>query len=261
MSADAWDPEQYHRFAAERRQPFDDLKALCMPVPEGTIVDLGCGSGELTAELHRDLRAAHTLGVDRSAAMLAEAARWAEEVPGLTFEEADLSTWVGAGVDLVFANASLHWVPDHEGLLARLRRSLARGGQLAFQVPATFGHPSHVLAAEVAKEPAFAVPGGHDVARPGDAVLAPARYAEILNALGAVQQQSRLQVYGHQLASVEAVVEWVRGSLLTPIRSKLDDATFDAYVDRYRERLLEELGQQRPYFYAFSRILCWARFP
>ena len=142
-----------------------------------------------------------------------------------------------------------------------LRRALARGGQLAFQVPATFGHPSHVLAAEVAKEPAFAVPGGHDVARPGDAVLAPARYAEILNALGAVQQQSRLQVYGHQLASVEAVVEWVRGSLLTPIRSRLDDATFDAYVDRYRERLLEELGQQRPYFYAFSRILCWARFP
>jgi trans-aconitate 2-methyltransferase len=257
---DPWDPEQYHRFAAERRQPFDDLKSMCMPVAGGRIVDLGCGSGELTAELHRDLRAAETLGVDRSEAMLAEAARWADEVPGLGFEPGDIAAWHGSGVDLVFANASLHWVPDHEGLLARLRESLAPGGQLAFQVPATFSHPSHVLAAEVAAEPPFAA-AGNEVARPGDAVLTPARYAEILHGLGAVQQSVRLQVYGHLLGSVEAVVEWVRGTLLTPVRSRLDDATFDAYLDRYRERLLEVLGQQRPYFYAFSRTLCWARFP
>jgi trans-aconitate 2-methyltransferase len=258
---DAWDPEQYRRFAAERRQSFDDLKALCMPVVGGTIVDLGCGTGELTAELHRDLRAADTLGIDRSEAMLAEASRWADEVPGLHFELTDLSTWQGSAVDLVFANASLHWAPDHAGLLGRLRASLAPGGQLAFQVPATFGHPSHVLAAEVAAEPAFAPAGGVEVGSPGTSVLTPARYAEILHALGAVQQHARLQVYGHELPSVEAVVEWVRGSLLTPVRARLDEATFDTYVTRYRERLLEELGQQRPYFYAFSRILCWARFP
>jgi len=169
--------------------------------------------------------------------------------------------WRGSGVDLVFANASLHWAPDHAGLLARLRASLAPGGQLAFQVPATFGHPSHVLAVEVAAEPEFAPVAGNDGASPGASVLTPARYAEILHALGAVQQHARLQVYGHELASVEAVVEWVRGTLLTPVRARLDEATFDRYVARYRERLLEELGQRRPYFYAFSRILCWARFP
>src|ERR1019366_3652661 len=197
---DAWDPEQYHRFAAERRPPFDDLKSMCMPVAGGRIVDLGCGSGELTAELHRDLRAAETLGVDRSEAMLADATRWANEVPGLRFELGDLSTWHGSGVDLVFANASLHWVPDHDRLLSRLRASLAPGGQLAFQVPATFSHPSHVLAAEVAAEPPFAA-AGNEVARPGNAVLTPARYAEILHSLGAVQQSVRLQVYGHLLAS------------------------------------------------------------
>jgi trans-aconitate 2-methyltransferase len=258
---DPWDPEQYRRFAAERRQPFDDLKGLCMPIVGGKIVDLGCGTGELTAELHRDMRATSTLGIDRSEAMLAEAASRASDVPGLSFERADLAEWHGTGFDLVFANASLHWAPDHPSLLARLRFSLAPGGQLAFQVPATFGHPSHVLAAEVAAEPAFAGPDGDDVARPGDSVLAPARYAELLYALGAVQQHARLQVYGHVLPSVESVVEWVRGTLLTPVRARLDDVTFDAYLARYRDRLLAELGQQRPYFYAFSRILCWARFP
>jgi trans-aconitate 2-methyltransferase len=258
---DPWDPEQYRRFAAERRQPFDDLKALCMPMGGGHIVDLGCGTGELTAELHRDLRATSTLGIDRSETMLAEAARWAREVPGLRFERADLAAWHGTGIDLVFANASLHWAPDHPSLLARLRSSLGPGGQLAFQVPATFAHPSHVLAAEVAAEPPFAGPDGDEVARPGESVLTPARYAELLHALGAVQQHARLQVYGHVLPSVESVVEWVRGSLLTPLRARLDDATFDEYLARYRARLLTELGQQRPYFYAFSRILCWARFP
>jgi trans-aconitate 2-methyltransferase len=258
---DAWDPEQYRRFAAERRQPFDDLKALCMPMGGGSIVDLGCGTGELTAELHRDMRATSTLGIDRSEAMLAEAARWAREVPGLHFEQGDLAEWHGSAVDLVFANASLHWVPDHPNLLARLRFSLAPGGQLAFQVPATFGHPSHVLAAEVAAEAPFAGGDGDDVGRPGESVLTPARYAELLSALGAVQQHARLQVYGHMLPSVESVVEWVRGTLLTPVRARLDDATFEEYLSRYRTRLLAELGQQRPYFYAFSRILCWARFP
>jgi trans-aconitate 2-methyltransferase len=183
---DPWDPEQYRRFAAERRQPFDDLKGLCMPIVGGKIVDLGCGTGELTAELHRDMRATSTLGIDRSEAMLAEAASRASDVPGLSFERADLGEWHGTGFDLVFANASLHWAPDHPSLLARLRFSLAPGGQLAFQVPATFGHPSHVLAAEVAAEPAFAGPDGDDVARPGDSVLAPARCVELLYALGAV---------------------------------------------------------------------------
>jgi trans-aconitate 2-methyltransferase len=258
--SDAWDPDQYRRFAAERRQPFDDLKALCLPVPGGRIVDLGCGSGELTAELHRDLRAAETLGIDNSAAMLRESAHWAEGVPGLRFELGDLAVWTGTGIDLVFANASLHWAPDHPALLARLRFSLAPGGQLAFQVPATFGHPSHVLANEVAAEPRFAPAEPERGPTPENWVLTPARYAEILHALGSVQQSAHLQVYGHLLPSVESVVEWVRGSFLTPIRARMDEATFEAYLDAYRARLLAELGQKRPYFYAFSRILCWARF-
>src|SRR5919201_301947 len=70
---DAWDPDRYRRFAGERSAPFWDLLDLVRPVPGGRVVDLGCGSGELTAELHRALAAAETLGLDSSAAMLARA--------------------------------------------------------------------------------------------------------------------------------------------------------------------------------------------
>lgn len=252
--ADGWDPARYARFEAERRQAFDDLVALCSPVPGGTVVDLGCGTGRLTAELHRATGAARTVGVDSSAAMLAEAPR---EVAGLTFALCDLSTWEGPRSELVFANASLQWVDDHPALLARLRRRLvAPGGQLAFQVPANFNHPSHRLARQVALEMGVDPPADR-----GDAVLDPARYAELLDALGATEQHVRLQVYGHHLGSTGDVVEWVSGTLLTAYRSAMDAGTYEELVDRYRTRLVEAVGEHRPYFYAFARILCRARFP
>jgi len=102
---DAWDPQTYERFGVERRQPFDDLLALVQPCPGGRVVDLGCGTGALTAELHRHSQAAHTVGIDRSAAMLARA----EEGPGLQFDAGDLATFETSGFDLVFSNAALQW--------------------------------------------------------------------------------------------------------------------------------------------------------
>jgi trans-aconitate 2-methyltransferase len=258
---EAWDPGQYERFAAERRRPFLDLLALCEPVPGGSIVDLGCGPGDLTVELHRALGAARTTGIDQSAAMLEQARSRHGAVAGVSFEEGDLAAWVGPPVDLVAASASLHWVPQHRALLSRLREGIRPGGQLAFQVPANFSHVSHTLAKVVAAEEPFAAALGDDAPSDrGDEVLAPEAYAEILYSLGASEQVARLEVYGHRLDSSADVVEWVLGTLLTPYRSRLDEATFARFVDRYRERLLAELGDVRPYFYPFRRILCWARF-
>lgn len=253
-----WDPVQYRRFAAERRQPFDDLLSLCRPVPGGTVVDLGCGSGELTAELHRRLGAAETLGVDRSAAMLAEAPAG---VAGLRFARGDIAEFDGPPVDLVFANASLQWVGDHPALLRRLATAVRPGGQLAFQVPANFDHPSHAIARSVAAEPPFLEAlGGELPPDRGDSVLSPGVYAELLHELGARPPLVRLQVYGHELSSTAEVVEWVRGTLLTPYREQLGEEGFERFVAAYRRRLLEELGDRSPYFYGFARILCWARF-
>jgi trans-aconitate 2-methyltransferase len=66
LSPDGWKPAAYARFAAERRQPFDDLLALVTPIPGGRAVDLGCGPGELTCTLHEHTRASATLGIDSS---------------------------------------------------------------------------------------------------------------------------------------------------------------------------------------------------
>ena len=123
-SATCWDPDQYSKFAAERAKPFFDLLAMVHPVPGGDVIDLGCGTGELTAQLHAQTRAAATLGMDASEAMLAKARPLAGN--GLRFESGDIGRFdTEAGFDLVFANASLQWVSDHPRLLRQLAAGLA----------------------------------------------------------------------------------------------------------------------------------------
>ena len=252
-----WDPDQYSRFADERARPFFDLLAMVQPVPGGQVVDLGCGTGELTARLHEQTRAARTTGLDSSKAMLDKALPLAGN--GLRFELGDIGTFgAESAFNVVFANASLHWVPGHPQLLRRLTASLRPGGQLAVQVPANTDHASHALASEVAMEPPFASHMQGSAASESF-ICSPEQYAVLLHELGFSDQHVRLQVYRHELSSTDEVVEWTKGTTLLRVQKLLPPELFDPFVERYRHRLREVLGEKRPYFYTFKRILFWAR--
>jgi trans-aconitate 2-methyltransferase len=255
-TADRWDPDQYSKFSAERARPFFDLLSMLEPVPGPKVIDLGCGTGELTSRLHAHVEASSTLGMDSSEAMLAKARPLSGN--GLTFEAGNISDFAEeAAFDVIFSNAALHWVPDHPRVLARLTRGLRPGGQLAVQVPANADHPSHAIADELAREEGFSEYVGNGLT--AHAVSAPERYAELLDELGFAEQQVRLQVYGHHLDSTAAVVEWTKGTTLLRFRELLPPEKFDVFVDRYQQRVIEVLGNQAPYFYTFKRILFWAR--
>jgi trans-aconitate 2-methyltransferase len=249
-----WNPEQYERFRDERSRPFFDMLDLVEPRPDMRVVDLGCGTGELTREMHRRLAARKTIGVDASPAMLARSAAFAGD--GLRFEEGDIAEFAGDGeYDLIFSNAAIQWVSDHEPLFARLVAALTATGQLAVQMPANNDHPSHVTAFALAGESPFREAlGGYARQWP---VLAPEAYAALLHRLGFARQHVRLQVYGHELASRDAVIEWVRGSLLTDYEKRLPAEKWPEFLERYRERLLPQLADTRPFFYPFKRVLLW----
>ncbi len=263
MERDTWKPAQYDMFGAERSRPFEDLLALVEPAAAGRpverVVDLGCGTGALTARLHAHLGATMTVGIDSSAAMLEKAEPL--ETASLRFELGDIAGFdARAEFDVVFSNAALHWVPDHPGLLQRLRDALRPGGQLAIQVPANGDHPSHALAFEIAHEAPFRHAWHDDpLGDQATPVLAPEVYATVLEELGFGDQHVRLQVYGHHLASTADVVEWTKGTTLTRYEGGLSPELYDQFLDRYRGRLLDVIGDQSPYFYTFKRVLFHAR--
>jgi trans-aconitate 2-methyltransferase len=131
------------------------------------------------------------------------------------------------------------------------------GGQLAFQVPDNFDHPSHRAAATASSEEPFrSALGGRAHPR---YVLLPERYAEILARLGYSEQTVRLQVYGHRLDSREGIVQWVEGSLLSEYRRELAPPLYREFVRRYRAILFDMVPDERPYFFTFRRILAHAR--
>lgn len=249
-----WDPVQYERFKKERAQPFHDLLALVKVRPGMRAVDLGCGTGELTAVLHDSTRAVETLGIDVSDEMLSKSGKFAREA--LAFRKTDIASFEPDGqYDLLFSNAALQWLPDHEALFRRLASMLGPGGQIAVQMPANDDHPSHAVARDLARRsPYLEALSGYTGER---GLLSPEGYAQLIEELGFEEQHVRLQVYTHRLSSREEVVEWVKGALLTDFQKRMPPELFDRFVGEYRDSLMPLLEDSKPYLYTFKRLLIW----
>lgn len=258
-TSDHWNPAQYDRFRSERSEPFFDLLGLVRRRDKMTVADLGCGTGELTRQMHQQIAAARTLGIDSSAKMLAGSDALASD--GLSFARQDISNFAneeaGERFDLIFSNAALQWLDDHAGLLAKLTRRLNDAGQLAIQMPANDDHVTHEAARIVARSAPFEeVIGGWERAR---RVAPPEEYATMLFRLGFAQQHVRVQVYPHVLESRGEVIEWVRGTLLTDYQRRVPPEMWQEFLEAYRAQLFGHVPDERPFFYPFKRVLIWAQ--
>jgi trans-aconitate 2-methyltransferase len=229
-----WDPGQYQRFADERSRPFADLTARIGASEPGTIVDLGCGPGHLTADLARRWPGAVVHGLDSSPAMI-EDARQLAKPPRLTFELADLREWrPAAPVDVIVSNAVLQWVPDHLDLLPRWVNFLAPGGWLAFQLPGNFAQPPHVAISEMAASPRWRpLLGDREFTRQAGDLTG---YLDVLAGAGC-RVDAWETTYLHVLAGENPVVEWVKGTALRPVLSALDDEQAAEFLAGYSERM------------------------
>jgi trans-aconitate 2-methyltransferase len=233
--AQDWQPALYARYGDERLQPVLDLLARVPVAAPASVVDLGCGAAASTIPLVQRWPAARVLGIDTSPAML-DAAR--AKLPAVAFEQADVAAWAPAApVDVLFANAVLQWVPDHDRLLPRLMGHLAPGGALAVQMPDNLTEPSHALMREVASEPDFAGPLAA-AAGARTEIAGTDRLYDIL-APHAADLQIWRTVYHHPLAGPEAIVEMIRSTGLRPFLDPLDEAARARFLARYTERIAE----------------------
>ncbi|HEV2888249.1 MAG TPA: trans-aconitate 2-methyltransferase [Jatrophihabitans sp.] len=237
-----WDPAQYARFSDERSRPFFDLTGQVGASAPGLVVDLGCGSGELTAALASRWPEATVRGLDASAEMISQAGTHAGG--RLSFAMAEAADFDADGVDVLISNALLQWVPGHQALLGRWASQLARGGWLAFQVPANFGSPSHRLMRELAGSARWAERLA-SVLRHADAVAEPAEYLELLTGAG-LRVNAWQTSYLHVLQGPDPVLEWVRGTGLRPVLAALDDDEASKFSAEYAG-LLRQAYPARPF--------------
>ena len=253
-----WNPDLYHKFQTERAAPFYDLLALVDVRPHLKIVDLGCGTGELTRQLADALPYSDVTGLDSSQEML-DAARAASRFasrPGLVFAQGDQSQLTDAW-DLIFSNAALQWSENHTELIPYLYEKLTPGGQIAVQIPSNHNHISHQIYRETANEEMFKfILNGYQRYAP---VLSIDDYARILFNCGAENIIVFEKIYPHVLADSDAVVEWISGTALVPYFERLGEHK-EEFVKSIREQMRAAMPDS-PVFYPFRRILFSARKP
>ena len=233
-----WDPSQYLRYAGLRGRPFVELTSRIAAESPSYVVDLGCGTGELTAMLAERWPDATVFGSDSSTDMIATAQQHA--IAGrLSFEVADLRDWrAERPVDVLTANAVLQWVPGHLNLIDELVRALAPGGWLAFQVPDNFDEPSHTLLRDLRLSPRWTDLLGEGADRTAG-VERPDTYLRKLTELG-LEADVWQTTYQQVLQGDDAVLEWVKGTALRPVLSLLDDeGERKGFVDEYAAALSE----------------------
>jgi len=247
-----WNPDKYHQFQTQRSAPFYDLFNLVDVRPNLKVVDLGCGTGELTRRLADFLPDCDVLGLDSSPQMLERTQQYARS--GLRFELEDLAKLQGKW-DLIISNAALQWSDNHEELIPHLFNCLKPGGQIVVQVPSNHGGPTHLTILRVAgEEPFHTALNGWTRRSP---VLPIETVADLLFQEEAQDIQAFDMVYPHILENADAIIDWISGTALVPYFERLGRYKGD-FVAALRQELRIDFPSE-PVFYPFRRTFFSAR--
>ena len=238
LAATHWDPGQYRKFSDHRLRPALELLDRVPLADPRVVYDLGCGTGEVTRIIAERWPSAIVYGLDNSAQMLDKAG---SEASSVRWIEGDVRAWHPIDPpDLIYSNAALQWVSDHEQLFPRLFAWLGAGGCLAVQMPLSWDAPSHRLMRQTLAD------GGPGKTSLGTPELAHAvarkwvadaeEYYDLL-----AEHATSLDVWETEYVQVlegdDPVLEWVKGTGLRPILNGLADAERATFLAEYRRRL------------------------
>jgi len=235
-----WNSALYLKFESERTRAAGDLLARVPPVEAKFVCDLGCGPGNSTELLAKAFPEAKLMGLDHSEDMISVARR---RVPTAEFVHQDIESWRPTEqIDVIFANAALHFLPDHEALMKRLVSHLRPGGCLAVQMPNNMQEASHAAMRMLAADGPWArrlVP----IAKGRPMIGPPDEYYELLAPL--CRELDIWQTnYLHSLNGPDDVVSWFEGSELNPFLEPLSPEERADFLSRYRAELAADYPRQ-----------------
>lgn len=228
-----WNPDLYRQFEAERTRPATELLSRIPLRQVSRATDLGCGPGNSTELLCQAWPDAHITGLDSSQAMLEQALK---RLPHCQFIQADIRLWQAEiPQDVIYANASLQWLTDHQQLLPHLADQLAAGGVLAIQMPDNLDQPTHSLMRKVAERAQWSAKIGPGAAE-RKKLLSTEAYYDLLSGVGCRVDIWRT-TYFHVMPCHQAMVDWLKATGLRPFLAPLDEQEQQDYLSQYLEEL------------------------
>ena len=232
MTTSDWNAALYLNFGTERLRPALDLLAQISSENPELIYDLGCGPGNVTAFLKQRWPRAKIIGIDSSEDMLEKAATVGEDIE---WRLGDLNTWQPeAPADLLYSNATLHWLDNHESLFPRLLTAVKPGGVMAVQIPNNFSEPSHTSIADTVRNGPW-----HErlkLFQREHPVKKMTEYYQILRP-HVTSLNMWETIYHQQLDGEDPVVTWTMSTMLRPLLDQLNQAEGAMFIEDYRQRV------------------------
>ena len=251
-----WDPSQYLKFADHRLRPAVDLLNRIDLDSPSVVYDLGAGTGNVTELLANRWPKSRIMGVDTSEEMLRAAAKRASNIE---WQVSDIGSWSPREpAELIFTNAALHWIPDHQELLTRLLSSVTPTGVFAIQMPRNFGARSHISISEAALSGPWRSKL-EPLLRPAP-VEPPPFYIDILSPICSSLDVWETE-YQQVLKGKNPVKEWTKGTWLKPLLDALEEPERTEFEETYAEIVAKSYPKQSDgtTIFPFRRLFIVAR--
>ena len=252
-----WDPNKYNKFKSERFSPFYDLLALIRVRPDMDVIDLGCGTGELTRKLADKLTAAHVVGIDSSKEMLNEAQAFGNE--NIEFIQRTIEDQLNSNQkwDLIFSNAAIQWSDNHEQLIPKIIACLKKNGQLAIQIPSQHDNLLNKMLDELVNEEPYRKALNNWSRR--SPVLKTEVYAALLFDNGCKDMTIYEKIYPLIVPGPDDLFEWIAGTALIPYIERFTNEMKENFIQEFKIRIREKFSKS-PVLYPFKRILMKATY-
>ncbi|ASE60572.1 methyltransferase domain-containing protein [Chryseobacterium indologenes] len=253
----AWNPEVYDQFKEERSAPFFDLLKLVESKTGLSVIDLGCGTGELTSKLLDYLEDSKVLGIDSSEEMLEKAAHFATSRLHFDKRSIEEQLHMGDTYDLIISNAAIQWCSNHKELFPRIISKIKPGGQLAVQIPSNHEYVVHQLLRKIAGTEPYKT--AYNSWEREYTVLKVEDYARILFDNKGREITVFEKVFPHVLEDAAAVYTWASGTAMIPYIENLPDDLKEQFKNDYKQQL-QNTFPESPVFYPFKRTFISAKF-
>ena len=253
-----FDAVKYEKASTHQKEWGNEIIAQLALSGNEKILDLGCGDGALSVQLAQRVPEGHVLGIDASEAMVELARK--NESANLHFLLQDINAMEYAGeFDLIFSNATLHWIKDHALLLRNTHRALKPGGVARFNF-AGEGNCRALIAVlrEVMARSEFAAYFA-DFDWPWFMPSA-SEYRQLVEGAGFAEANVWKENADRAFPDAQTITKWIEQPSLVPFLPNVPTRQRPSFRDAVVERMLHQTIQQDgQYFETFRRINVYAR--